>query len=176
MTIKKWGVVLLVIIAAGLLVVGGFTLAHILKPKQNPVPASISSQIDFTPLVIPANVETPTTSDYKISTVEDGNRILTYIIHLDDATVTVSEYPQPSQFVDVPDFKDKFLENVVQQSSSVSTASGAIILGQMAKQQGKQLGVMLERGLVVFMTPSKTLDQKQWRAIGDNLEVIKPTS
>jgi hypothetical protein len=100
---------------------------------------------------------------------------LSYILSIDDATVTISEYTQPSQFDDVPDFKDKFLENVIQKTTSVSTASGTIILGQQAKQQNKQLAIMLERGLVVFMNPSKTLEQKQWRTIGDALEVIKPS-
>lgn len=164
-----------VIIAALALIAGGFSLANILKPRPNPIPPSISSRLEFSPLVIPANIKSPTTSDYKVGKVENDT-ILTYIIHMDNATVTVSEYQQPSQFSDVPDFKDKFLENVIQKTTSVSTASGTIILGQQAKQQNKQLGVMLERGLVVLMNPSKTLEQKQWRTIGDVLDVVKPTN
>jgi hypothetical protein len=163
------------IIVAAILVAGGFALANVLKPKDNPVPSSISAQVDFTPLVIPANNEMLKTTDYKVSTVEDGTQLLSYVLSIDDATVTISEYTQPSQFDDVPDFKDKFLENVIQKTTSVSTASGTIILGQQAKQQNKQLAIMLERGLVVFMNPSKTLEQKQWRTIGDALEVIKPS-
>jgi hypothetical protein len=163
------------IIAAIAFIAAGFALANFLKPRPNPIPTSVSSQLDFSPLVIPANVKNPTTSDYKVGKVEDDT-VLSYIIHIDDATVTVSEYQQPSQFSDVPDFKDKFLENTIQKSTSISTASGTIILGTQAKQQNKQLGVMLERGLVVFMNPSKTLEQKQWRTIGDTLDVVKPTN
>ncbi len=174
---KKRGLIILAGIAiAALLVAGGFTLAQVLKPKDNPIPASVSNQLDFTPLVVPANLDTIKTTDYKVSTVEDGTQLLSYIIHIDDTTVTVSEYTQPSQFSDVTDFKDKFLENVIQKTTSISTASGTIILGQQAKQQNKQLAIMLERGLVVLMNPSKTLEQKQWRTIGDALDVIKPSN
>ena len=173
---KHWMIGVIALIVSVGLIFAGFSLAHILRPKDNPVPASVSSQIDFSPLVIPKNIKAPKTSDYQVSIVEDGTHLLRYIIHIDDATVAVSEYTQPSQFTDVPDFKSKFLEDVVQQTASVSTSSGTIILGQMAKQQNKQLGVMLERGLVVFMSPSKTLEQKQWRTIGDALDVVKPTN
>lgn len=162
-------------IAAIALVASGFALANVLKPRQNPIPSSLSSQLEFSPFVIPANVESPKTSDYKVGRVE-ADTVLSYVIHIDDATVTVSEYQQPPQFSDVPDFKDKFLENTIQKSTSLSTSSGTIILGTQAKQQNKQLGVMLERGLVVFMNPSKSLEQKQWRAIGDALDVVKPTN
>ncbi len=174
---KKRGLIIVACITIGaLLVAGGFTLAQVLKPKDNPVPASVSKQLDFTPLIVPSNLDTIKTTDYKVSTVEDGTQLLTYIIHIADATVTVSEYTQPSQFSDVPDFQDKFLENVIQKTTSISTASGTIILGQQAKQQNKQLAIMLERGLVVLMNPSKTLEQKQWRTIGDALDVIKPSN
>jgi hypothetical protein len=176
MDMKRRLIILAGIIVAAFLIAGGFALSQFLKPKDNPVPASVSSQIDYTPLVVPANMEALRTSDYKVSTVEDGTKLLSYIIHINDATVTVSEYTQPSQFTDVPDFKDKFLENVIQKTTSVSTASGTVILGQQAKQQNRQLAIMLERGLVVLMNPSKALEQKQWRTIGDALEVIKPSN
>jgi hypothetical protein len=139
------------------------------------MPSSVSSQLEFSPLVIPAIVKRPTTSDYKIGKIEEDT-VLSYVIHIDNASVTVSEYQQPSQFSDVPDFKDKFLENVIQKTSSVSTASGTIILGQQAKQKNKQMALMLERGLVIFMNPSKTLEEKQWRLIGDALDVVKTTN
>ncbi len=164
------------VLAVGLLLLGGFWLAHLMQPNNNPVPASIAPQVSFIPLVIPANIKSITTSDYKVSTVEDGTHILTYIMHVANADVTVSEYPQPSQFTDVPDFKSKFLDDVIQQTASLSTSSGTIVLGQMAKQQNKQFAVMLEHGLVVFMTPSESIGQDQWQAIGDTLDTIKPSS
>ena len=164
------------IVLAVVLVAGGFALAQVLKPRPNPIPSSVSKQLDFSPLVIPANIKSPTTSDYSPSVAEDGTRLLVYTIHLHNAKVTVSQNPQPPQFADVPDFKSKFLENVIQQTTSVSTASGTIILGQMAKQKNKQFAVMLERGLIVFLTPSQPLEEKQWRTVGDALDVVKPTN
>jgi hypothetical protein len=172
---KNRGLIILAgITMSALLVAGGFVLAQVLKPKVDPVPASVSEQIDFTPLVVPVNDKTVTSTSYKVGTGEDGVRFLNYIIQIDDATVTVVESPEPTQFNDVQDFKEKFLETVIQKTTTVSTASGTIVLGQQAKQQNKQLGVMIERGLFITMNPSKTLDQKQWRTIGDALEVIKP--
>lgn len=161
------------LLVAVALVAGGFGLAHILKPRPNPIPAEISNKLEFSPLVIPANIKSPTTANYSTSVAEDGTRLLIYTIGLEGKNVTVSEYPQPSQFADVPDFKREFLDGVIQQTSSVSTSGGTIILGQMAKQKNKQFAVMFERGLIVFLTPSEPLEEKQWRTIGDALELIK---
>jgi hypothetical protein len=45
----------------------------------------------------------------------------------------------------------------------------------MPKQNNKQLAVLLERGLIIFMTPSRELDDATWRQIGDSLEIQKKT-
>ncbi|NCU37597.1 hypothetical protein EOL96_00845 [Candidatus Saccharibacteria bacterium] len=131
----------------------------------------VLESLDFSPLVVTGSSSFKP-YDYKTSVMGDGVILLTYIIPLDsDRSVTVSEYPQPSQFTDVPDFKEKFLEDVIQQTSSVSSAGGTIILGKMAKQNNQQMAVMLDHGLVVFLVPSTELSERDWRKIGDSLVV-----
>ena len=171
---KRWVIIIASIVAVALLVAAGFWLARITKPTTSSLPADIASKLNFSPLVVEATSSAPQTRDYKLSTSEEGVLLLSFIIQLENGrTVTVSEYPQPSQFSDVPDFKDKFLENVIQKSTSVSTAGGVIILGRMAKQENKQMAVMLERGLVVFLVPSAELSEDEWRTIGDSFVLQK---
>ena len=171
---SRWVKAVTGILAVILLVGLGFWLAHILTPTTNPLPADITNRINFSPLVITPSSSSPKVDNYKLNTAEDGVLLLSYIIHLDDSrSVTISEYPQPSQFSDVPDFKDKFLENVIQKTTSVSSASGTIVLGKMAKQQNKPMAVMLENGLVTFLVPTTDISENDWRHIGDSLALLK---
>jgi hypothetical protein len=89
--------------------------------------------------------------------------------------VTLSEYPQPPQFNDIPEYRDRFLNNIASQYKTVQSASGVIYLGKMVKQDGRQLGIMLERGLIVFMNPERELSDAEWRQLGDLLEIRKIT-
>lgn len=162
----------IVLVAA--LVAMGFWLANIIKPNKDPLPTAVSSRLNFSPLIVTPTESSPVTDNYKLSTAEEGVLLLSFIIHLsDNRIVTVSEYPQPSQFNDVPDFRDKFLENVIQKTMSVSSASGTLMLGRMAKQENRQMAVMLENGLVVFLVPSSELTEDEWRALGDSLSLLK---
>lgn len=141
----------------------------------NPLPQSIRAELTFSPLVIPKSSNTFTTSNYKFDTVENKERILTYSIHFDNKTVIVSEYAQPSEFSEIPEYKDRFLSNVIKQYATVQTSNGTIYLGRLARQGDKQLAIMIEKGLLVFLSPNEDIDQAQWRNLGEQLEVQKVT-
>lgn len=171
---KKLLIIILSIVGALALVLLGVILARFVFSSPQLLPSDISRSISFSPLVVsPTN--TVSATNYDLSQVEDGTTLLTYTITSGQATIEVSQYPEPSQFADIPDFRSKFLADVIQQTGSVSSASGTLYLGQMAKQKNKQLAVMLEKGLIVFLMPDRSLDETQWRAIGDSLTVITPT-
>jgi hypothetical protein len=179
MNIKRGLIILAGIVASALLIAGGFALSNILKPRPNPIPMAISKQLEFSPLVIPANVTIPSTSNYQYNHIEDHGyttKIFQFDVKLDDASVHVTEQPQSSRFTDIPNYRDRFLETVIQQTTSVPTSSGVIYIGSSELAQNKQIGVMVEKGLEIYMLPSKTLDQKQWRTIGDALDIVKPTN
>ncbi len=97
------------------------------------------------------------------------------MIHFDGNTVTVSEYSQPPEFTEIPEYKNRFLSNVINQYDTVQTSNGTIYLGRATKQDKKQLALMIERGLLVFMSPDKDLANAQWRSIGDQFEIQKIT-
>ena len=87
--------------------------------------------------------------------------------------MTVSEYVQPPQFAEIPEFKQRFLDNAIKQYATVQSANGTIYLGKQVKQDGKQLGILLERGLVVMFNPSSELSQAEWRRLGDQFDIQK---
>ena len=142
----------------------------------SPIPAPIRSQLTFSPFVVPKNSHSYATSDYTFNTVENNERILSYIIQLNPGSVTVSEYVQPAAFSEIPEYKDRFLSNVIKQYATVQTSNGTIYLGRLSKQNDRQLAIMIEKGLLVFLSPNKDLDEVQWRKIGDQLEVQKITN
>lgn len=140
---------------------------------RNPIPTDIRPTLVFSPVIIPLEDDVFTTKDYGLTRAENNDQILTYTIVSEGNEVIVSQYTQPLEFIEIPEYKDRFLTNVVQQNEVVQTANGAIYLGQLSKQNNAQLGVMLENGLIVFMRPNQPLDAAEWRRIGENLQVQK---
>ncbi len=141
----------------------------------NPIPNNLRTKLSFSPLVIPLDSSQITSRSYEFSKAEDKTQILSYILDIQDNQVTVSEYVQPSEFTDIPEYKDRFLTNVIQQYATVQTANGTIYLGRLSQQDGQQLGVMIEKGLLVFMRPSAELDEMTWRLIGDRFTIVRGT-
>ncbi len=141
----------------------------------NPIPNDLRTELSFSPLVIPLDSTQITSRSYEFSKAEDQTQILSYILDVQDKQVTVSEYVQPPEFTDISEYKDRFLTNVLQQYATVQTANGTIYLGRLTQQDGQQLGVMVERGLLVFMRPSTELSETTWRLIGDRFVIVKST-
>lgn len=166
--------ILLAVISGAVIIVVGIVAGYFLIPRdKGPIPEDLQPQLSFSPFVLPDKSTGVVATNYRITKAEDDTQILNYTITIDGVNVALSEYTQPPQFTEIPDFKDRFLSDVAQQYATVPTSSGTIYLGRMAKQNNKQLAVMIEKGLLVFMNPDKELDQAQWRHIGDQLEIQK---
>lgn len=162
-----WALAALVLVVG---IAGGYLYT---RPDTGPIPADLRPRLTFSPLILPTTAAY-TTADYTLTTAEDNVQILSYRIQTKDGiTVSVSEYPQPQQFSEIPEYKDRFLSNVAKQYDTVQTANGTIYLGRLTLQDDKQLGVLLEKGLLVFMNPDKDLDKTKWRYLGDQLEIQK---
>lgn len=158
------------------LALGGasFGIYSYLTRDLNPIPTTLRQNLTFSPLVIQSGTKGYTTSDYRVTKTETSINILSYTIQTGTSpAIHLSEYPQPQEFTDIPEYKDRFLTNVAQQYSTVATSGGTIYLGRLARQNNKQLGVMLEKGLIIFMSPDKDVAPEQWRALGDQLTIQK---
>lgn len=166
-TIIFWSVI--GALAAGLAVVAWFFFLR----DTNPLPKDIRASITFSPLVIPTSSSHFKTSKYGLSRSEDDTQILSYTIQGKDYSIMVSEYTQPSEFTEVTEYKERFLTNVIQQQKTIQTANGTVYIGALTKQNNAELGVMLENGLLVFMQPSRSLDDIEWRRVGESLEIRK---
>ncbi len=139
----------------------------------NPVPLAMRSQLDFSPFVIPKDNEVYATNDYGLTKSEDNTLILSYTVSTLENTIEISQYTQPLQFVDIPEYKDRFLTSVLQQNGTIPTANGTIYVGQLSNQENQPLGVLLEKGLIVFMKPTESLEETEWRRLGETLTIRK---
>lgn len=173
--LSKRGYKTLSISIIGVLVILTLTIAILAVNNQaNPLPEDIRTKLTFSPALIDKTNKTYTTDNYATSRAEDGTLILSYTITLTDgATVTLSEYTQPNEFTEITDYRQQFLNNVIQQTETIQSANGVIYLGQLAKQDNQQIGVMLDNGLIVFMRPSRDLGVNDWRQLAEALEVFK---
>lgn len=167
---KIKNIVLFTIITGIVIVILSGVLLY-LNRDRNPIPNDLRSALVFSPLIVPLEDDTFTTRNYTLNRAENNDQILSYAISFEDKEVAVSQYTQPTEFIEIPEYKDRFLTNVVQQNEVVQTANGAIYIGQLSKQDNAQLGVMLENGLIVFMRPNQPLDAAEWRRIGENLQI-----
>ncbi len=169
--LSGWVIAVIAVVVLG---VGGAAGYYFATRDTNPLPQDVRAKLDFTPLILQTDSKDFTASQYKINTVEDGTKILTYVVSGgNDIKVTVSEYVQPTQFTDIPEYKDRFLSGVAQQYDTVPTSTGIVYLGRMAKQNNAQLAVMIENGLLVLMNPSKELNSDQWRSIVEQFKLQK---
>lgn len=160
--------IVLAILIAGIV---GVSIWQLARPDSNPIPTDLRPQITFSPFIIPSSSEKLATRDYKLGTTDDMTQLLSFVIDAFGTTITVSEYPQPPQFAEVPDFKQKFLEN--KQDKTVSSANGTIYISALSKQDNKEVGLLLERGLIVFLAPERQLSDTEWRELGDRLELTR---
>jgi hypothetical protein len=160
----------LVVIA---LVGGAVGIYSYINSRSSPIPSSIQSQLTFSPFVMTDSAKGYSTSDYKLSNPVDTIHILSFKIHVKDGpTISLSEYPQPSEFTDIPEYQNSFLTNIAKQYDSVQTTNGTIFLGRLNQKENAQLGVMIERGLLVFLSPETDLSPQDWRKLGDQLSLV----
>jgi len=159
----------------GLSIIGFVAVANYeyLQRQAARIPSPVRSELTFSPFVLPLESTGYKATNYKLAEPEEGVQLMSYMITSKDAQVTISQYVQPQQFTDIPEYKDRFLSSIVKQYGTVPTANGTVYLGRQEKQNNKQLAIMIERGLIVLMNPEKDLTDQQWRSIGEILEIQK---
>lgn len=163
------GALLIVSLVAGYRFAASHTTA-------GPIPGEIQRKLTFSPFVLSRDAKNFQVSEVRFSTAEGQVNVLSFkITSKNSPAITLSQYPQPEQFSDIPEYKERFLSNVAKQYATVQTAGGTIYLGHMTRQNNQQLGILLEKGLLVFMSPAKDVDQATWRQLGDQLEIQKIT-
>lgn len=171
---QNWRKIAISIVVLAVLV--GIAMAgYILVTRTySPLPTDVRQKLTFSPFILPTNAKNYSTSDYKFGATENDVQILSYIIRTENGVgITVSEYTQPQEFVELPEYKERFLNNIAKQYATVQTSNGTIYLGRMTRQSNKQLAIVLERGLVVFLNPDEELSETEWRNLGDQLEIQK---
>lgn len=154
------------------ILIAGLTLFFITK-DTSVIPSSVSSKLSFSPFVIAKKSGLYKSESFGLISGEKNQQILTYTIIKDDMRVMVSQYIQPSEFTEIPEYKERFLTNVAKQYETVQTSNGALYLGRLTRGDNKQIGIFIERGLVVFMSPNGDLPSVTWRSIGDQMEIKK---
>lgn len=171
---RQWKQALLLASVASIIIAGvAYVNYQRLEREAARIPASIRQELTFSPFIVTLDNENYTATEYKLSEVETGVELLSFIVTFNDKKVTVSEYVQPPQFTEIPEFKQRFLDNAIKQYATVQTANGTIYLGKQIKQNDRQLGIMLERGLIVMFNPEQELSQAEWRRLGDQFDIQK---
>lgn len=161
------------ILATALITTGALANYRHLEREAARIPVAVRQDLTFSPLIVTLDNRDYTATNYKLSNVESDVQLLSFVVKFGDKTVTVSEYPQPPQFVEIPEFRERFLNNVIKQYATVQTANGTLYLGKQPKQNDRQLAILLERGLIVMFNPESDLSQAEWRRLGDQFDIQK---
>lgn len=174
LTLAPWQKALIYILSIFIIVSGSIAAFRFATRPTSPLPASVESQLPFSPLVVSKDEKKFTTSDYSLDTGEDGGKFLNYTIQSKDGyTIKVLQQEQPPAFIEIPEYKERVLTNKFKQYDTVQTSVGVVYLGRLAVPKDAQVGIVLEKGLLVFLTPSKELDKVQWRTVVNELKLLE---
>lgn len=156
-----------------LLVATSWLLYDKFRPiDDGPIPAEIASQLDFTPIIISKESAEYKVAKYEYGSMEDGIKRLVFEVTLPgNKKATFTEETQPSQFYDVAEYRTKFLETKSEQT--VITDIGVIHLSKPEKQNNRHIGLILEKGLMIFINPTTELTNEEWRSLGNVLTTQK---
>jgi hypothetical protein len=140
---------------------------------SSPHPGLDPADLVFSPFIITLDNDDYKATEYRLTEVENGVQLLSFIVQFEGKSVTVSEYIQPPEFTEIPEFRQRFLDNTIKQYATIQTSNGTIFLGKQVKQNDRQLGIMLERGLIVMFNPEQELTQAEWRRLGEQFDIQK---
>ena len=169
----------ILIACIALLLLGGILYRYIDGSGPSPLPDSVANSIPFSPLVIPDADEDFQASNYKYALINEKEEeipLLSFTVTSSDnrTRINATQQPQPVQYSEIPEYKNQFLSNVARQYATVQSSNGTIYLGRLSKQNDKQVGIMIERGLLVFFYPTTgDVDDVTWRKLGDALQIQK---
>lgn len=168
---KRVAYVLIGIGVAILLVIASLVFVTSLTHTQTtPVPESIVKQLDFSPFVLPVSKK----GDIQVYSYKYDREAHTYsyIVRLSNSkSLTFNEQASPSNFDEIPDLYTKLLDGL-NRYDSVTTSNGRLYLTR--PKDGKQVGVMNERGVLLFARANtQDLTKREWKALIEKLEIFK---
>lgn len=132
------------------------------------IPASISRQYNFQPLI--ANNSTPAqvTEVSKTLKYDSQNKVLSFVTVVDNKHVTISEQAYPEVLV-----YDK-LVNGFNVYSTLDLKVGKVYLGHPGSAPGGgQAAVTRTDSLLIFGKPDQDLTDDQWRTVFNNLVAVQ---
>jgi hypothetical protein len=134
------------------------------------VPEEIASQLDFSPFV----VMTPKKNNMQVYSYkyDPDTKTLSYIVRLHDSRqLTFNEQASPSNFDEIPELYSKLLDGL-NRYADISTSNGRLYLTR--PKDGKQVGVLNERGVLLFVRANtQDLSEQQWKSLIERLEIEK---
>ena len=169
----------ILLICAALILLGAMLYRYVESSGPSPLPDSVSDNLPFSPLVVPDAEKDFRASNYRYALIKEKEEeipLLSFTITSADGhnQINATEQPQPVQYSEIPEYKNQFLSNVARQYATIQSSNGTIYLGRLSKQDDKQVGIMIERGLLVFFYPTTgDIDDVTWRKLGDALHVQK---
>jgi hypothetical protein len=152
---KKLRVSLYIFAGLWLSVIIGF----VFFPSKPLIPAVIRQQVTST-ILIPSGDKSSIIRD--TAKYDPANKLLTFrtVLAQDGTTATIAEQVTPNQFSDIPQYSDRFFEQVGEYQH-FDTAVGTV---HLLKPKGVSGAAGINtKGTLMFVTPDKALSEDQWR-------------
>lgn len=156
--------------------VGGFgsvgvivILAMVLWPSKPPIPGPVKAQVSTTLLA-------PQGGGYAVDRqsahYDTKLQLLSYTAKAGNATVTISEQPEPSQFSDITGYYQQVLTGMNQYASFGST-QGTVYLTKPGQANGLQVAVLDTKGTLMFAKSTAPWSQDDWQRFFRSVAVIR---
>lgn len=167
---KKLLLIVLVLLSSLALTAGTYYLLEARKSRTD-IPENIQKQLTIIPF-IPSR-DSALKVDRTTYKYDPNQKGLSFIIAGGEyGELTVSEQPTPQEFIDIPDFYPKLVDNF-KRYASFESQYGTVYLTRPNGQLKGQTAVMNGRGVLLFIRSQKDLAEDQWRQLFNIIEIGK---
>lgn len=157
----KWPLAILAFLAIAGAV---FTLINYLNKPI--IPASISSQLEFSPQIVTAKPEGFVLGTQTVA-YDSTEKILTYDIAREGNTITITQQAYPEILI------YEKLVNSMQVYQVIDTKAGKVSLTRPKNLKGQQVAVLNKNNQVLlFAKPTTELNEAEWRQIFNSLKTL----
>ncbi|HEY4964397.1 MAG TPA: hypothetical protein VIH90_06935 [Candidatus Saccharimonadales bacterium] len=163
----KWAVIIVIV---PIVVILGLLSIYFLRSKTTTIPEAVKSQVNF-PIMYPSDSSLLTVKPQSIK-YNSSDQQLTFVAMYKRCTVSFSEQPTPSSFIDVPTVYTTLVTNL-NEYTSFESINGSVYLLLPKELAGAQSAVMNSKGTLMFARPISMLTVNEWKQIFNDLQVLK---
>lgn len=136
----------------------------------SPIPQGVIRQIDFAVMYPKSSKDV--SFDRNSIKYDPETKVLSFIVITYGISSTFTEQATPDPFTDIPNYYQTFADKM-NSYRSFDTYNGRVDITRPTTLKGDQALLMNAKGTLLFAHPTRDLNEQQWRALINSLQIQK---